>query len=158
MDADNQSRIRQRDWFHSIEVAPGIVTPGRVPLDYLRGLVQRCALPDSLAGLRVLDVGAWDGFFSFEAERRGAREVVALDIPPVDRKGFAIARELLGSRVHYERGSVYDLSPARHGTFDLVLFLRSALPPAPSAPGPRSTALRLRRATCCSKVTCSTAA
>jgi tRNA (mo5U34)-methyltransferase len=27
----------------------------------------------------VLDIGAWDGFFSFEAERRGAKRVVALD-------------------------------------------------------------------------------
>ena len=33
----------------------------------------------SLAGLTVLDIGAWDGFFSFEAERRGAARVVAAD-------------------------------------------------------------------------------
>jgi tRNA (mo5U34)-methyltransferase len=35
-------------------------------------------LPD-LRGKTVLDINAWDGFFSFEAERRGARRVVALD-------------------------------------------------------------------------------
>jgi tRNA (mo5U34)-methyltransferase len=30
-------------------------------------------------GLSVLDVGACDGYYSFEAERRGARDVLALD-------------------------------------------------------------------------------
>ena len=29
-------------------------------------------------GKTVLDIGCWDGYWSFYAERRGAREVVAL--------------------------------------------------------------------------------
>ena len=32
-----------------------------------------------MEGKTVLDIGAWDGYFSFEAERRGASRVVALD-------------------------------------------------------------------------------
>lgn len=116
-------KIQSIPWYHSIEIAPGIITPGRIPHSYLKQLLRRIALPENLEGLSVLDIGAWDGFFSFEAERRGARRVVALDLHPPDRYGFAIARDLLGSHVEYIQGSVYDLSPEVHGEFDIVLFL-----------------------------------
>ena len=82
----------------------------------LRHQVGRYGLPDRLDGLRVLDVGTWDGFWAFEMERRGA-EVVALDLdderdldwPPRRRPasspsaprgaGFRLAHEILGSKV-----------------------------------------------------------
>jgi tRNA (mo5U34)-methyltransferase len=110
-------------WYHSIEIEPGLVTPGRVPLSYLQDMLRYLQFPESLEGLTVLDVGAWDGFFSFEAERRGARRVVALDLHPPDRYGFAVAKSLLNSRVEYVQGSVYEISPETLGTFDVVLFL-----------------------------------
>jgi tRNA (mo5U34)-methyltransferase len=65
-------------WWHSIDLGQGVVTKGMVsPYDLARQL-DRIRLPD-LSGKTVLDIGAFDGFFSFEAERRGARRVVALD-------------------------------------------------------------------------------
>ncbi len=66
------------EWYHSIELAEGIVTPGRAPLATWRAQLERLALPD-LRGKSVLDIGAYDGFFSFAAEQRGAARVVALD-------------------------------------------------------------------------------
>jgi len=66
------------EWYHSIELAPGVVTPGRVPLDVLNSTLRSLSLPD-LRGKSVLDIGAYDGFFSFAAERLGAARVVALD-------------------------------------------------------------------------------
>jgi tRNA (mo5U34)-methyltransferase len=67
-------------WWHSIEVAPGVVTPGHKSAEVLRGEVAAMRLDAlDLRGKSVVDVGAWDGFFSFEAERRGAARVVALD-------------------------------------------------------------------------------
>lgn len=66
------------EWYHSIELAPGVVTPGRAPLASWQTELRDLQLPD-LAGKSVLDIGAYDGFFSFEAERRGAARVVALD-------------------------------------------------------------------------------
>jgi tRNA (mo5U34)-methyltransferase len=86
-------------------------------------------LPQSLAGLSVLDVGAWDGFFSFECERRGAARVVAADYFSWHgqgwgaKAGFEMARQALGSRVEDVDIDVMDLSPERIGRFDLVLFL-----------------------------------
>jgi tRNA (mo5U34)-methyltransferase len=66
-------------WFHSIDLGGGLVTPGVKSSHELAHELGRIGLPDDLGGLTVLDIGAWDGFFSFEAERRGAKRVVALD-------------------------------------------------------------------------------
>jgi tRNA (mo5U34)-methyltransferase len=131
--------IASRQWYHTIELAPGVETPGYFDL---RGIVARMPLPDSLAGKRCLDIGTFDGFWAFEMERRGAREVVAIDVNDpagwdwpagattdvvaaiAERKGagdgFEIARRALGSGVERIELSVYDLDPDRHGRFDFV--------------------------------------
>jgi tRNA (mo5U34)-methyltransferase len=59
-------------------LAPGIVTPGRAPLELWKATLRNLGLPD-LCGKSVLDIGAYDGFFSFAAEKLGASRVVALD-------------------------------------------------------------------------------
>ena len=115
--------IKSRSWYHSIEIEQGLVTPGAHPLPELRQVLEYLKLPARLDGLSVLDIGAWDGFFSFEAERRGARRVVAYDLTPDDYFGFSTARTLLGSRAEYVEGSVYDLSEKVVGRFDVVLFV-----------------------------------
>jgi tRNA (mo5U34)-methyltransferase len=94
---------------------------GRNPVaDLLDGV----GLPHNLAGQRVLDVGAYNCCFSFECERRGAAEVVAIDLWPPQNMGFHVLRELVGSkRVRYELGSVYSLDERTLGRFDVVLFL-----------------------------------
>jgi tRNA (mo5U34)-methyltransferase len=70
----------------------------------------------------VLDIGAWDGCLSFECERRGAAEVVALGPEDPERTGFSKIHDLISSRVQYRYGSVYDLNPDELGTFDIVMF------------------------------------
>jgi tRNA (mo5U34)-methyltransferase len=61
-------------WYHRIELPDGIVTPGWSPLD-----AARYGVPADLTGKRILDIGAWDGYWTFEALKRGAKEVVAID-------------------------------------------------------------------------------
>jgi tRNA (mo5U34)-methyltransferase len=63
-------------WYHKIEL-PGAVTPGWQPASEAKKAAYR--IPADLSGKRVLDVGAWDGFWTFEALKRGARQVVAID-------------------------------------------------------------------------------
>jgi tRNA (mo5U34)-methyltransferase len=137
---DLRDRVESRLWYHSIELAPGLVTPGWYDC---REVADRI-LPASCAGLRCLDIGTFDGFWAFEMERRGADEVVAIDIldealwdwPALaddevrraiaERKGegdgFVIAKTALDSRVERIDASVYDLDPERFGSFDLVYF------------------------------------
>lgn len=118
--------VEAREWFHRIDLGDGVVTPGADDTPYK---LTALGLPDSLAGKTVLDIGAWDGFFSFECERRGADRVVASDFycwnggGIQDGGGFRLAHEALHSRVERLDASVETLDPAIHGTFDFVLFL-----------------------------------
>jgi tRNA (mo5U34)-methyltransferase len=130
------ARVREIDWYHTLELAPGVVTDGVFDL---RPWVGRYGLPERMDGMRVLDAGSFDGFWAFECERRGAAEVLALDLdreseldwPPRRRpreeggslagRGFALAREVLGSSVQRVTGNLYDLDPSTLGTFDLVI-------------------------------------
>lgn len=65
-------------WFHSIDLGDGVVAPGTKSQEQLRNEWAAMELAD-LEGKSVLDIGAWDGFFSFSAERAGARRVMAMD-------------------------------------------------------------------------------
>ena len=111
-----------RGWYHQIELAPGIVTPGPHHSAGALAALDRVGLPREASRLRVLDLGCRDGFFAFEMERRGA-EVVGIDYAAPDVTGFAVAARLLGSSVTYVVENVYDIDPRRHGLFDLVLLL-----------------------------------
>ncbi len=106
-------------WYHQIEIAPGIITPGINDTPACFGLFH---FPEDCSGMRVLDLGTRDGYFAFEFERRGA-EVLAIDYFPADQTGFAVAADLLGSTVVHQQANIYDISPARHGSFDIVLML-----------------------------------
>jgi tRNA (mo5U34)-methyltransferase len=64
-------------WWHSVDLGER-VTPGHKALELLEREWSNLRLPD-LAGRSVLDIGCWDGWFSFRAEREGAARVVALD-------------------------------------------------------------------------------
>ena len=134
-----RDRVAAISWYHSIELEPGLVTPGWFDT---RAVPAMLPLPESLAGRRCLDVGTFDGFWAFEMERRGAAEVVAVDVvdphrwdwpagtsPETleemalrkrDNPGFAIAKEALGSKVELVDASVYELDAEKHGTFDFV--------------------------------------
>lgn len=65
-------------WWHSIDLGQGVTTKGFQSASHLAKLLQSLQLPN-LQGKSVLDIGAYDGFYSFEAERRGAKRVLALD-------------------------------------------------------------------------------
>ena len=121
-------RVREIEWFHSIDLGDGVVTPGKEGSTSAK--LRRIGLPASLTGRTVLDVGAWDGFFAFEAERRGADRVLATDWYCWSgpgwgtKRGFEYARSRLGSNVEDQEIDVLDLSPdALGGQFDVVLFL-----------------------------------
>jgi tRNA (mo5U34)-methyltransferase len=110
-------------WWHKIDLGNGVITPGR---DNTPEKLKRIGMIQNLSGKSVLDIGAWDGFFSFEAERRGASRVLAVDSFEWKRgqkAGFELARKVLGSKVEDKEIDVMDISPETIGIFDYVLFL-----------------------------------
>jgi tRNA (mo5U34)-methyltransferase len=131
--------VARTTWYHTIHLPGGIVTPGEY--DHAP-MVDKVGLPATLAGKRCLDVGTHDGFWAFEMERRGATDVVAIDIddpkkldwhepaPEIgpdlsafmeNRRGaFYIAHRALGSKVDRRHVSVYDLDPDDIGEFDFA--------------------------------------
>lgn len=131
----------RRTWYHTLDFADGSTSPGYFDT---RGAPAHVPWPEEVAGGRCLDVGTFDGFWAFELERRGAAEVVAVDIDdpaaidwPYDRRqwgpeairewgsqrgpGFADAAARMGSSVERRNRNVYDLQPDTDGTFDVVL-------------------------------------
>ncbi|MBS27614.1 MAG: hypothetical protein CL566_01630 [Alphaproteobacteria bacterium] len=116
-------------WYHRIELPHGVTTPGWAPLS-----ADAYRIPDDLTDKRVLDVGAWDGFWSFEALKRGAAQVIAIDdfsdlvgeLEADDRKAwetFDFCRSALGfdtDTCQRHEMSIYDLTPETFGSFDVV--------------------------------------
>lgn len=138
--SDQQLRdaIQAVEWYATIELRPGIVTPGWFDL---RSLAPKLPWPD-LHGARCLDVGTFEGFWAMEMESRGASEVLGIDIlNPRDwdwptgsldetveglerRKrggdGFVLVTSELQSGISRREMSVYDLDPTKVGVFDFV--------------------------------------
>ena len=137
---DDQLRryIAQREWYHTVELRPGIETPGWFDT---RPTAAVLPWPD-LRGKRCLDVGTFEGFWAREMHNRGASAVVAIDILdprqwdwPVgstsellttlgERKrggeGFDFVNRALGTPIEHREMSVYDLDPKVVGDFDMI--------------------------------------
>src|SRR2546426_4157341 len=111
---DFLEELDRKGWYHSFEDIDGVM-----PLEWLRERWLRFPIPQDLTGRRVLDIGAWDGWFSFEMERRGAH-VVAID--SAEHTRFLVARDLLQSKVEYYTADICRVRPQDFGRFDIVLF------------------------------------
>ena len=132
--------VARFEWYHTIDLGGGLVTPGVFDL---RPLVSKFGIPDRLDGKTVLDVGPGNGFFAFEMERRGAA-VTTVELPSWEAhdasptlKTFyaseegkaatlnihdplALAARAIGSRVKRQFVNIYDVDPAVHGQYDIV--------------------------------------
>lgn len=116
-------------WYHRIELGNNITTKGWAPL-----CPEAYQIPKDLTNKRVLDIGAWDGYWTFEALRRGAKEVVAIDdfsdylgsLEKKDRKEwetFDFCKEVLGyTDERCKRYNMDVMDVERLGEFDIIFF------------------------------------
>ena len=138
-DRDLAAQVAERGpWYHTFDLPGGVTTQGFYDL---RSVPAKIGLPSSLEGKRCLDAAACEGFWSFELARRGAEEVVSVDLPDtteqdwqgeVDDDKLTLGSGLANSHFRFiketlERDNVtrvdmnvYDVSPETVGTFDFI--------------------------------------
>lgn len=118
-----REEVEQLEWVHTIDLGNGIVTPG---LWRPHPLILAAFSDIDFVGKKVLDIGCWDGLWTFEAEKRGASEVYATDCIS-QRWGatstFELARKALHSKSQYDPNvSVYDIGRLGVHDFNVVIF------------------------------------
>ena len=112
--------IQGKPWHHDFEILPGVRTNGSYNP---AGMWNELQLPEDMNGVSLADVGASNGYFSFQARQRGAR-VVAFDFRHKDNSGFGLAQYINGmSDIEHHQVNVLDITPEKYGKFDVVLAL-----------------------------------
>ena len=125
---DRAKELSQVYWYQTMRLFPDLVIEGaksEATLEAERAVIL--GLVD-LAGRSVLDVGAWNGYFTFEAKRAGASRVLATDSyawrsPQFrGRETFELARACLGIDVDARDIDPTEL-PGDIAPVDVVLFI-----------------------------------
>lgn len=122
--AEQAAKIR---WFHSMDFGEFKVEGGR-KLATVQSDADTIFTKAPVTGKTVLDIGSWDGFFAFEAHRRGAARVLATDyymwITRDRKNGFDFAKRILNAPIEERVVDAMNISPETvGGRFDVVLLL-----------------------------------
>lgn len=82
--------------YHRVDLPYGLHTPGQD-----RSATRDLIMPESMAGESVLDLGCALGYFSFEAEKRGAHPVLGVELKDLRFRQAVLLKRILGSRVEF---------------------------------------------------------
>ena len=127
---DRQAEIDGVNWYHEFDFWNGLKSRSRVPniaghrtsWQFIEQQLEKVEFRDKT----VLDVGCWDGRWSFFAERRGAKSVLASDDVSQNwsnGQGLRLAREFFQSQIEVNQDlSIYSLASLGR-TFDIVMCL-----------------------------------
>lgn len=135
---DQLERVKKLRFYQKIDLPDGSTTSGRA--DHRREPAKLGLDGGVMQGKSLLDVAANDGFWAFWAEQQGASRALGIDVEryehydwgghgvpedlqgkPAKNENFDELKALFDSKVEREHVSVYDLDPARHGTFDVTV-------------------------------------
>jgi tRNA (mo5U34)-methyltransferase len=123
-----QQRIDQVQWYHDLDFPDGLKARTKTPdaeshralWDWMRSELDKI----DFAGKTVLDIGCWDGYWSFYAEQRNASRVLATDDKTQNwagSSGLELAKELMRSGVETLTDvSIYEAAKLGE-RFDIVL-------------------------------------
>jgi SAM-dependent methyltransferase len=117
-----KQRLKDYTFFHTIQLGDGIETPGK-PVSRHKRLVLQTIANQDLEGKRVLDIGCANGLFSFEAERHGATDILAVDHTESQLEPLRdLLIPYLDSKIKVLRKNLLDLRRSEIGQFDIVIF------------------------------------
>lgn len=102
--------------YQKIELPYGLFTKGAD-----RSSTAKKIFPDDMSGKSVLDIGCKQGYFCFEALKRGATKVLGVDVDPESIKKARLLADCLGVEASLELMDI-EKEPI-HEKFDYVLCL-----------------------------------
>ena len=122
--AELLEQVNGLEWMHTIDLGNGIVTPGKWPVN---PYILKAFDGIDFTGKKVLDIGACNGLWTFEAEKRGASQVYSIDyLTHVDywcTPAYQVAYNALGSKAIYNPDlPVYDIDSLGVNDFDIIVF------------------------------------
>ncbi|HEY2931585.1 MAG TPA: DUF1698 domain-containing protein [Acidobacteriota bacterium] len=128
--SDLQEKIDQIQWYHEFDFGDGLrarsLAPDIAGHRKVWRFIDQQLEAVAFRGKTVLDIGCWDGYWSFFAERKGASHVLAADDITQnwsDGRGILLARDLLKSKVEIRQDlSIYQLTSLNR-RFDVILCL-----------------------------------
>jgi tRNA (mo5U34)-methyltransferase len=116
-------KYRFRGGVESVSMQPLIDEIHQVRADLIFPFLD-LAYEGKWSGLRCLDIGCHEGWFSLQLAIRGAKEVVGTDVRDEHIRKASVIQRITGlHNVSFQRGSVYDLPRAGLGIFDLTFFV-----------------------------------
>lgn len=118
MDLDELKReIERRDWFHTLEVEPGVWTKGHYE-PHPEWFFSMLGAPMKFKGKRTLDIGCADGAFSYWMARNGAKRVTALDLFSPNYRNVEFLASYWNLPIDYVQETIYRFED---DPYDLVL-------------------------------------
>lgn len=112
------------EWFHNINLHGVATAPNHFLGDFpnIKWKYLSSSIPEDLSGASVLDLGCNAGFYSIEMKRRGAGQVVGVDVDDRYLNQARFAAAVLGLEIEFNKLSVYEAASIP-GQFDYVLFM-----------------------------------
>ncbi len=121
--AEAQRLIADTRWFHTVELIEGLVTPGQAVAPFSpKRYIDDLGFGPDLKGLKILDIGTYDGPMAFELAQRGA-DVVAVDVKSPDMTAFNTIKRISGIDIPHVQTDVARLHEHFGAEFDHVLYL-----------------------------------
>jgi tRNA (mo5U34)-methyltransferase len=119
-------------WMYRFDLGYGVQT--KLHDEYLDGIHRtrwEMILPElkrtfdgRWANTRVLDCACNEGWFAFEVAKLGARAVLGFDARDINvQKAQLVQTQTGAANVSFQVDNLFEVTPERHGAFDLVLCL-----------------------------------
>ncbi len=111
--------IEKYKWFHSIDLGDGLKTKGST--DNREFCLNQLNIID-FKDKSVLDIGCRDGFYSLQAEKRGAKKIIGIDTC-LSEGATEFIIPFFDSKVEMYEENFYTYQKTQNKTFDIVFFL-----------------------------------
>jgi tRNA (mo5U34)-methyltransferase len=116
-----KEKIKKYNFYHRIKVEENIYTRDFENEHFSHRKIEEKISKLDFENKRVLDIGCRDGFFSFYAEKKGAKEIIGID-NNISKGAIEFLIPYFNSRVKMYEKNLYDVDIKDFGQFDIIFF------------------------------------